>query len=127
MNGAPVVLASYDQETGNWTTNPNSFRLPAYLKDRNAKTLWPESGEWMSHKIDSTAAVRYSALFPTFETDAMSTMIERDLLGEDNVQDLILLNCKCADFLGHKYGSDSDELCVTLGEMNRQLKRILWC
>jgi hypothetical protein len=125
LNGAPVVLASYDQETGNWSTNPNCFRLPAYLKDRSAKTLWPASGEWMGHKIDSTAAVRYSALFPAFEADAMAAMIEREPLGEDNVPDLILLNYKGADFVGHKYGPDSEELRVTLGEMDRQLKRIL--
>src|SRR6266849_869144 len=125
LNGAPVVLASYDQATGNWTTNPNCFRLPAYLKDRNAKTLWPASGEWMGHKIDSTGAVRYSALFPAFEADAMAAMIEREPLGEDKVPDLILLNYKGADFVGHKYGPDSDELRVTLGEMDRQLKRML--
>ena len=120
-----MVLASYDQERGNWTTNPNCFRLPAYLKDRNAKTLWPASGEWMGHKIDSAEAVRYSALFPAFEADAMAAMIEREPLGEDNVPDLILLNYKGADFVGHKYGPDSDELRVTLGEMDRQLKRML--
>jgi hypothetical protein len=125
LNGAPVVLASYDQETGNWTTNPNCFRLPAYLKDRNAKTLWPASGEWMGHKIDSTQAVRYSALFPAFEADAMIAMIEREPLGEDNLPDLILMNYKGADFVGHKYGPDSDEMRVTLGEMDRQLKRML--
>ncbi len=112
LNGAPVILASYDQGTGNWMTNPNCFRLPACLKDRNAKTPWPASGEWMGHKIDSTEAVRYSALFPAFEADAMATMIEREPLGEDNVPDLILLNYKGADFVGHKYGPDSDELRV---------------
>jgi hypothetical protein len=125
LNGAPVVLASYDQETGNWTTNPNCFRLPAYLKDRDSKTLWPTSGEWMGHKIDSPEAVRYSALFPAFEADAMAAMIEREPLGEDKVPDLILMNYKGADFVGHKYGPDSEELRVTLGEMDRQLKRIL--
>src|SRR5689334_5336764 len=45
LNGTPVVLAIYDQQTGNWTTNPNCFRLPAYLKDRNASALWQASGE----------------------------------------------------------------------------------
>jgi Type I phosphodiesterase / nucleotide pyrophosphatase len=125
LNGVPVVLASYDQDTGNWTTNPNCFRLPAYLKDRNAKTLWPASGEWMSHKIGSAQAVRYSALFPAFEADAMAAMIEREPVGEDKVPDLILLNYKGADFVGHKYGPDSEELRVTLGEMDRQLKRLL--
>ena len=79
----------------------------------------------MAHKIDSTQAVRYSALFPAFEADAMAAMIEREPLGEDNVPDLILLNYKSADFVGHKYGPDSEELRVTLGEMDRQLKRIL--
>ncbi len=119
------MLASYDQETGNWSTNPTCFRLPEYLKDRNTRTLWPASGEWMSHRIDSSIAVRYSALFPAFEADAMIAMIEREPLGEDDVTDLILLNYKGADFVGHKYGPDSDELRVTLGEMDRQLARRL--
>ena len=49
LNGAPVVLASYDQETGNWTTNPNCFRLPAYLKDRDAKHCGQRAGSgWVT-------------------------------------------------------------------------------
>jgi predicted AlkP superfamily pyrophosphatase or phosphodiesterase len=125
LNGTPVVLASYDQLTGNWTTNANCFRLPAYLKDQNASALWRADGEWMSHRIDSAVAVRYSALFPVFEADAMTAMIEREPVGADNVADLILLNYKGADFVGHKYGPDSSELRVTLGEMDRHLTRML--
>ena len=125
LNGAAVVLASYDQQTGDWHTNTNCFRLPEYLKDRNARTLWPVDGELMGHRIDSPAAVRYSALFPAFEADAMTAMIEREPVGEDNVADLILLNYKGADFVGHKYGPDSNELRATLGEMDRQLARML--
>jgi Type I phosphodiesterase / nucleotide pyrophosphatase len=125
LNGTPVVLASYDKQTGAWTTNPDCFRLPAYLKDRDAKTLWQTSAEWMGHKIDSASAVRYSALFPSFEADALIAMIEHEPLGEDDITDLILLNYKCADFVGHKYGPDSDELRLTLGEMDRQLARML--
>src|SRR5437763_11583169 len=61
LNGAPVVLASYDQQTGGWITNPSCYRLPEYLKDRNSRTLPPADGEWMHHRVDSPAAVRYSA------------------------------------------------------------------
>ena len=125
LNGAPVVLASYDQQTGGWATNPSCYRLPEYLKDRNARTLPPADGEWMHHRIDSPAAVRYSALFPAFEADAMTAMIEREPVGEDDVADLVLLNYKGADFVGHKYGPDSNELRVTLGEMDGQLARML--
>jgi hypothetical protein len=125
LNGAPVVLASYDQQTGGWTTNPGCYRLPDYLKDRNSRTLPPTEGEWMHHRVDSPSAVRYSALFPAFEADAMIAMIEREPLGEDDVSDLILMNSKGADFVGHKYGPDSDEIRATLREMDRQLTRIL--
>src|SRR5512145_1405042 len=83
------------------------------------------AGSGMSHTIDSAADVRYSALFPAFEADAMTAMIEREPVGADDVADLILLNYKGADFVGHKYGPDSRELRVTLGEMDRHLTRLL--
>jgi hypothetical protein len=124
-NGTPVVLASYDQQTGAWHSNPACFRLPDYLEAMNASTLWKDDPEWLGHRIDSTAAVRYSALFPKFEADAMIAMIEHGPVGEDSVADLILLNYKCADFVGHKYGPESEEMRVTLAEMDRQLARIL--
>ncbi len=125
MNGVPVTLASYDQQTGNWSANPDCYRLPAYLKERNSSALWAADPQWMHHKIDSPTAVRYSALFPAFEADAMIAMIEHEPIGEDGIPDLILLNYKGADFVGHKYGPDSDELRNTLGEMDRHLARIL--
>jgi hypothetical protein len=124
-NGAPVVLVSYDEATGAWHSNPDCFRLPEYLKDLNASTLWSAESEWLHHRIDSPAAVRRSALFPAFEADAMTAMIEHEPLGEDSVADLLLLNYKGADFVGHVYGPDSNELRLTLGEMDRNLARII--
>src|SRR6476659_11367143 len=125
LNGTPLVVASYDQQTGGWITNPGCYRLPEYLKDRNSSALPPADGEWMHHRVDSPAAVRYSALFLAFEADAMIAMIEREPVGEDDVADLVLMNYKGADFVGHKYGPDSEELRVTLGEMDRHLARML--
>jgi len=124
-NGAPVVLVSYDEATGAWHSNRDCFRLPDYLKDRNASTLWSAASEWLHHRIDSPAAVRRSALFPAFEADAMIAMIGHEPLGEDSVADLLLLNYKGADFVGHRYGPDSNELRLTLGEMDRNLARII--
>ena len=124
-NGAPVMLASYDEATGAWHSNPDCFRLPDYLKDRNASKLWSAESEWLHHRIDSPGAVRRSALFPAFEADAMIAMIEHEPLGEDDVPDLLLLNFKGADFVGHPYGPDSNELRLTLAEMDRSLTRII--
>ena len=125
VNGTAPVMASYEQETGRWVSNAECFRLPAYLEGRNAKTLWPASGEWMGHKIDSTVNVRYSGLFPPFEADAFTSVIEREPIGADQVPDLLLLNFKGADFVGHKHGPSSNELRATLAEMDRQLARVL--
>ena len=52
-------------------------------------------------------------------------MIEHEPIGADDVADLILLNLKGADFVGHKYGPDSSELRATLGETDRQFARIM--
>jgi len=125
LNGAPVAMASYDQQTGNWNTNPDCFNLPVYLKDRNAKTLWQDNAEWLGHKIDSPGAIRYTALFPTFEADAIVSLIQNEPIGADDTADLILLNFKGADFVGHQYGPDSNELRLTLAAMDQQIARIL--
>ena len=125
LNGAAVVLAIYDDEDGHWKTNTSCFRLPEYLKDQDARSLWAADNEWMGHRIDTPYTVKFSGLFPAFEANAMSSMIEREAVGVDSVPDLILLNFKSADFVGHKYGPDSTELRSTLGEMDRQLARML--
>lgn len=125
LNGALVAMACYDQQTGNWNTNPDCFNLPVYLKDHNAETLWANDAEWLGHKIDSPAAIRYSALFPIFEANAIVSLIENEPIGKDDSADLILLNFKGADFVGHQYGPDSNELRLTLAEMDRQLARLL--
>ena len=96
LNGAAVVLASYDFDEGRWKTNERCFRLPAYLKDLDARTLWADSPEWMGHRIDSASAVRYSALFPRFEAQAMAAMIEHEPVGADGIPDLILMDCEPA-------------------------------
>jgi Type I phosphodiesterase / nucleotide pyrophosphatase len=124
-NGAPVVLAAYDETSGAWHSNPECFRMPDYLRGRNASTLWSSGSEWLHHRIDSPAAVRRSALFPSFEADAMIAMIEHEPLGADSVADLVLMNYKGADFVGHRYGPDSQELRLTLAEMDHNLARII--
>jgi hypothetical protein len=124
-NGTSVVLANYDENSGAWVSNPDCFRLPGYLSEQKASTLWSEKQEWLTHKIDSPSAVRRSALFPAFEADAMIAMIEREPLGTDDIPDLLLMNYKSPDYVGHQYGPDSNELRLTLGEVDRNLARML--
>ena len=70
-------------------------------------------------------AVSRSALFPKFEADALVAMIENEPVGMDELTDLLLVNLKAPDFVGHQYGPDSPEMRETLAEQDRQLARIL--
>lgn len=125
LNGTRTVHAGYDERSGRWQTNPNCFTLPAALSELDARTLWPSDGTWMGQKIDTPSAIRRSGLFPRFEADAFVRLIESQPVGSDDVPDLLLLNYKGADYVGHKHGPESKELAATLIEMDRHLARIL--
>ena len=75
----------------------------------------------MGHPIGTIDEVRRSALFSKFETDALRLMIEREPLGADEVTDLLLVNFKTPDYVGHRYGPDSPELAATLAALDRDL------
>jgi hypothetical protein len=125
LNARPTILASYSTQ-GGWETNSKCYKLPEYLKNQKAAPLWEAAhGQWMGHDIANPDAVSRSALFSKFEADALVAMIENESVGADDVTDLVLVNLKASDFVGHQYGPDSPEMRATLAEQDRQLARIL--
>jgi hypothetical protein len=125
VGGARTVHAGYDETTGTWKSNAECFTLLPELAQITARSLLPADGLWMGNKVDTPSNVRRSALFPRFEADAFIRMIETQPIGNDDVADLLLLNLKGADYVGHKYGPESAELAATLQEIDRQFARIL--
>ncbi len=124
-NGRPVIALSYNLESGAWETNPECYRLPDYLQRTTARALWDGSdGLWMGHPIASPADIRGSALFSKFETDALNLVIDREPLGADEVTDLLFVNLKTPDYVGHRYGPDSPEMRETLSALDRDLTRV---
>ena len=100
--------------------------MPEYLKNQKSAPLWEAAhGQWMGHDIANPDAVSRSALFLKFEADALVAMIENEPVGADDLTDLLLVNLKAPDFVGHQYGPDSPEMRETLAEQDRQLARIL--
>jgi len=125
LNARPTILASYSAH-GGWETNSECYKLPEYLQNQKSAPLWDAvHGKWMGHDIAGPDAVSHSALFPKFEADALVSMIENEPVGADELTDLLLVNLKAADFVGHQYGPDSPEMRETLSEQDRQLARIM--
>jgi Type I phosphodiesterase / nucleotide pyrophosphatase len=125
LNGRPVIAVTYNLDSGRWETKPECYRLPNYLKDANARLLWEGKNEtWMGHPVANPAEIRGSALFSRFETDSLISMIEREPLGADDIADLLFVNLKTPDFVGHRYGPDSAEIRETLAALDRDLTRV---
>jgi hypothetical protein len=126
LNGRPVIAVSYSEKTGGWETNPQCYRLPDYLKDVNVRALWEGTdGLWMGHRIASPSDVRGSALFSKFETDALKMLIDREPLGADDITDLLLVNLKTPDYVGHRYGPASPEIREALAALDRDLAGVI--
>jgi hypothetical protein len=126
LNARRVLAASYSTRDAGWETNSTCYAMSEALKPFNARKYWEEaSGRWMGHDISDATKFRHSALFQRFEGDALAAIIEHEPIGADEVTDLVFVNLKSPDYVGHAYGPASTEIKEELAELDRQLTRAL--
>ncbi len=126
LNGRKVFAASYATRNAGWETNPTCYAMSDALEPFNARKYWEEAGgKWMGHDISDATKFRHSAVFQRFEGDALAAVLEHEAIGADDVTDLVLVNAKGPDYVGHAYGPASPEIKAELGELDRQLARAL--
>jgi hypothetical protein len=126
LNGRRVIAASYSPADGGWETNPECYTMSEALKPINARKYWEEAGgKWMGHDISDGSKFRNSAVFQHFEGDALVALLEREAIGADDVTDLVFVNLKGPDYVGHAYGPASPEMKEELTELDRQVTRAL--
>jgi hypothetical protein len=125
INGRPVRAASYNRRSGGWETS-KCYVMPEALKALNAERYWKEAGgTWMGHDVSDGSKFRASALFQRFEGDALAAVLDEAPVGADDVTDLVLVNLKGPDYVGHAYGPVSAEIKAEMIELDRQLTRFL--
>jgi hypothetical protein len=126
LNGRRVLAASYSTRDAGWETNPTCYAMSDALKPLNARTYWEAvDGKWMGHDISDATKFRHSAVFQRFEGDALAAVLEHEPIGADDVTDLVLVNLKGSDYVGHAYGPASAEMKEELTELDRQIARAL--
>ncbi len=126
LNGRRVLAASYSTRDAGWETNPTCYAMSEALKPLNARKYWEEAGgKWMGHDISDATKFRASAVFQRFEGDALGAVLEHEPIGADDVTDLVMVNLKGPDYVGHAYGPASAEIREELAELDRQLTRAL--
>jgi len=92
----------------------------------NGKTFWQEAGgTWMGHDVSNPSAFRASSLFQRFEGEALAQVATREAFGADEITDLLFVNMKGPDYVGHAYGPDAPEMREEMAELDRQTARLL--
>lgn len=127
VNGRPVIAASYlNRGDGEWETNPECYRMPDYLKAITAAPFWKAAGgTWMGHNIGDASAFRASSLFQRFEGEALAAVATNEPFGADDIADLLFVNMKGPDYVGHAYGPAAPETREEMVELDRQVARLL--
>ena len=59
------------------------------------------------------------------EGESFYRIIEEEPVGQDDVCDLLYCSFKSSDWVGHRYGYESVEAGETLGEIDRQVDRLV--
>lgn len=77
------------------------------------------------HDIASPSNFRASSLFAAFEGDALLRLLESEPVGADDVTDLVLVNLKSPDYVGHAYGPGSEEMRATLATLDAEVRRVV--
>ncbi|MGE0862318.1 MAG: alkaline phosphatase family protein [Vicinamibacterales bacterium] len=121
-----VMAASYGGANGGWETNPDCYTMPEALKPFVGRQVWEAAGgRWLGHDIASASKFRASSLYQKFEAEAAMAVVNASSAGADEITDLIFINLKGPDYVGHMHGPDSEELRQTLAELDRQMAAYL--
>ncbi len=64
-------------------------------------------------------------MFAAYEVDSLLGIVDAEPFGADDVTDLVLMNMKTADFIGHQYGPESPEIAEGVAAIDTALGRLV--
>ncbi|CAN5703375.1 hypothetical protein BH18ACT17_BH18ACT17_07950 [soil metagenome] len=113
------------------------YRFPSYVNDpalagrfqREIEILdradGTADGLWRDHEISSLLGGWDTPARSAWQTDLVEAVVEREGFGADDVPDLLYVNYKLLDSLGHYYSADCVELLDGLKVQDRELDRLV--
>ena len=117
--GDKDVAAIIDRDGGPVTTSREWYSLPAYLRDldgleedtRAADLADGElDGRWRSVDLNDPVTLQYSPAYTLYQTRLLEALITKEDLGGDAITDMVFVNYKQIDDVGHFYNMLSPEM-----------------
>lgn len=124
-------IAAFEEDS-QWATDPRYYTLPEYL---NAELPGPDAfvketdlldGKvddlWRGHEI---APLDATPAFAKFENEAIKAIISRELMGSDELTDLLYINYKSPDMAGHQWNMTRPEQKDVLKSVDDALRDLV--
>jgi hypothetical protein len=117
------------------TTNPNYYSLPPYLGDvegweEDVRTIDASDGEvddlWMGNDVlTEDRLARETPAMTLYQTRIIRELVEREGLGADEVTDLLFVNYKQVDYVGHRFNMVQPEMESVLEYTDQELGELV--
>ncbi len=115
------------------------YRFPAYVNDPNVchplsyfTRQWADllsdnvvDGRWRGHSIQAAQGGFHTPARVPFQTEAIEKVIANEHLGQHQETDLLFLNYKIIDEIGHEYFADSPEMGDTVKVQDQFLQNLV--
>jgi hypothetical protein len=124
-------------ESTSWNLTPDMapfYRLPAYVNQLPGIGAYTRAldqadgkidGKWRSNSIEQLAGGFDTPARTPYQTRLIETLVEREGFGRDDVPDLLYLNYKAIDTIGHLFSADSLEMSDALRYQDEALRQFV--
>jgi type I phosphodiesterase/nucleotide pyrophosphatase len=128
------VAATAGAESTSWNLTPDMaafYTLPAYANDLPPITAYTRAidqadgaidGKWRQNSIEQLANGFDTPARTPYQTELIETVVEHEGFGRDDVPDLLYLNYKAIDTIGHLFSADSLEMSDALRVQDENLR-----
>ncbi|MGH2710640.1 MAG: alkaline phosphatase family protein [Actinomycetota bacterium] len=121
------------QRAGKWRlsgSNGQFFHFPGYVPGLSGyKKIRPAAdrqdgridGSWFGLRLDTPDSLTYTPAYSRYQTGVVDEIIEREGFGADDLTDLLFVNYKVIDKVGHKYSFPSRQMSAVVRGVDQAL------
>ncbi|MGH2693131.1 MAG: alkaline phosphatase family protein [Actinomycetota bacterium] len=125
------------QRAGRWGLsgyNDQFFNFPGYVPGLPGyKSIRPTAdrqdgrvdGRWFELPLDSPDSLTYTPAYSHYQTGVVEELIKREGFGADEVTDMLFVNYKVIDKVGHRYSFPSRQMSAVVRGVDQALKDLV--
>ena len=125
------------QRAGQWRLsgyNDQFFNFPGYVPGLPGyKQVRPTAdrqdgrvdGHWFSLRLDSPDSLTYTPAYSNYQTGVIEELIRREGFGVDEITDLLFVNYKVIDKVGHRYSFPSRQMSAVVRGVDQALRGLV--